>query len=170
MTNGPKPKDRTGEVKGKLTLVSFSHRDDGPKGARYWSAMCDCGNKTVIRIGSPKKSCGCAVGEWCRSGNARRSHGKRHAPEYDSWSGMKSRCLNKNNPKYYRYGGRGITICEEWINSFSQFYEDMGQKISPEHSIDRIDNDSNYCKDNCKWSTRKEQANNRHNSFKYTSK
>lgn len=81
--------------------------------------------------------------------------------EYNAWRGMKSRCLNKNLLHYKDYGGRGITICDEWLNSFPKFYEDMGDKPSPDLSLDRADNDGNYCKDNCRWATAKEQTNNR---------
>lgn len=88
--------------------------------------------------------------------------GKR-IPEYHVWMSMKARCFNKKSNKYKRYGGRGITICERWIgdNGFINFITDMGFRPSNSHTIDRINNDGNYEKINCKWRTSKEQCNNR---------
>ena len=80
--------------------------------------------------------------------------------EYTSWEGMKRRCFNPNYKQYSDYGGRGITVCDRWKNSFENFFADMGLKPSPDHSLDRIDNDGDYQKDNCKWSTKAEQSNN----------
>ena len=76
------------------------------------------------------------------------------------WYGMKSRCYNQDSAVFKRYGGRGIKISDEWLNSFDQFYKDMGPRPNSEYSIDRIDNDGNYCKENCRWVTRIEQHRN----------
>lgn len=96
------------------------------------------------------------------------THGLRDAPEYRVWASMKARCLNPNNPKYYRYGGRGIKICLQWVNDFAQFYADMGPRPSDKHSLDRIDNDGDYTPSNCRWAVQKTQANNRSTTGIYT--
>jgi hypothetical protein len=80
-------------------------------------------------------------------------------PEYSAWLHMRERCFNPNNSRYARYGGRGITICERW-NAYENFSVDMGLRPSPQHSIERINNDGNYEPSNCKWATRKEQQQN----------
>ena len=88
-------------------------------------------------------------------------HGMSGTPEHNAWMSMKSRCFNPNNKYYSDYGGRGITVCDRWLNSVENFLADMGSRPTAKHSIDRIDNDGDYCPDNCKWSTQTEQVNNR---------
>lgn len=87
-------------------------------------------------------------------------HGMSRTPEYRTWVGMIQRCTNENGPNYRHYGGRGITVCEKWTNSFMAFLEDMGKRPSPEMSLDRINNDLGYSKENCKWATKLEQSRN----------
>lgn len=94
------------------------------------------------------------------------THNQTDSPEYNTWMSMKQRCLNPNAPNYDLYGGRGIKICDRWVNSFEDFLSDMGYKPSSKHSIDRIDVNGDYEPSNCKWSTNEEQQNNKRNSVK----
>ena len=92
------------------------------------------------------------------------SHNMSGTSEHNTWLSMKQRCFNPNHKFYSDWGGRGITVCDRWKNSFEDFFADMGSRPSSKHSLDRIDNDGDYQKDNCRWSTRVEQANNKRNN------
>lgn len=127
----------------------------------YSLYRCHCGKTKEIRNHHVNKgistSCGCY--QKSRLKEAALIHGMRFSREYRSWQSMKQRCLNPNHIAYASYGGRGITIHTPWIDSFENFYKDMGDR--PEgYSIDRINNNDGYKPDNCKWSTHKEQSNN----------
>jgi hypothetical protein len=130
-----------------------------------WDCICDCGNKTVVtsyRLTSGHtRSCGCLQIE------VRTIHGMSCMPEYNLWYSMVKRCINPNDHAYHNYGGRGITVCDRWLNSFEAFCQDMGPRPSPDHSIERKENDKGYYKNNCKWATKIEQANNRRNNVFY---
>lgn len=96
-----------------------------------------------------------------------KKHGMRGTREYNSWSSMKSRCYNPNVKTYKNYGGRGIKVCDSWLNSFEEFYKDMGPR-PPQTNLDRIDNNKDYCKENCRWISDKEQHRNQRSNIKIT--
>lgn len=118
---------------------------------------CECGNDkvaTAINVRANRvKSCGCLS----------KKHGKFGTKIYSVWTGMKSRCYYEKNENYINYGARGIKVCERWKNSFINFYEDMGDKPSAKHQLDRIDNDGDYEPSNCRWVTPSENCLNRRN-------
>lgn len=137
-----------------------------------WRCHCECGKETIVcgvslRSGNTR-SCGCSR-RLCgylhkenlnSKGNLR--HGESNPPtrEYKTWVNMKTRCSNHKRPGYKNYGGRGITICEYWLNNYEAFLEDMG-RCPNGLQIDRINNDGNYEPENCRWVTPKQQSRNR---------
>lgn len=150
---------------GRLTVIGESEPFVNKNGWKQGRSLvrCVCGAERLVFNNNLKagrtRSCGCTIGE---------THGKRRAPEYSVWAGIKKRCMNKKCHKYADYGGRGIQICERWRNSFVAFLEDMGPRPSTDHSIERKNNDGNYDPGNCHWATRQEQGCNKRNNRLFT--
>jgi hypothetical protein len=156
-------KDITGQKFGLLTaLYPIGIKLCGKSKQMEWKCECECGNKTNATVGvlmsGSKKSCGCLKLTALLQRSTK--HGLARSPEYSTWAHMIQRCTNSNDKDYHNYGGRGIKVCDRWLESFQNFYDDMGPKPSSKHSIDRMDNDGDYCSENCQWVTTKEQANN----------
>jgi hypothetical protein len=152
-------KDISGQRFARLTVFEFSHI--GKYGAACWHCLCDCGNKIIVsgrnvRLGITK-SCGCLQRE--RARDTQFKHGLINSLEYSSWAHMISRCTNPNTKQFKDWGGRGIKVCERWLNSFEDFISDMGRQPTDgkRYTIERINNDLGYFKENCKWATYKEQ-------------
>lgn len=157
-------KHRSGNRYNRLTLISpigVSNK----WGAKIWSAICDCGKSITAIPNEIKnghvKSCGCLNIETCHKRFF--THGMRHSDEYRTWCKIKERCFNVKDKNYKNYGGRGITMCSEWENSFEQFYKDMGAKPKG-LTIERKNNEGNYEAGNCIWADYFAQAKNRRSS------
>jgi hypothetical protein len=145
-----------------LTVIDqFQEIKNGKQ--RYFAlCKCKCGNLTKVQRGALKnghtKSCGCLNKELSKKRFT--THKMSLTRPWFCWAHIKQRCLNKNNKSYKNYGGRGIKVCDRWLN-FESFWEDMKDGYKDNLTIDRIDNDGNYCKENCRWITHKEQQKNK---------
>lgn len=158
--------DRTGQKHFRLTAIKHV------KGS-FWLFRCDCGTEKILNANDvfhgKTKSCGCLNAELAKKhclGMAK--HGMWQTKEYRAWHAMKDRCTCKTHKYYDYYGGRGINICNEWLESFENFFRDMGYATTKTHSLDRIDNNKGYYKENCRWATKREQVVNRRNTAMLT--
>lgn len=164
--------DLTGKKFGKLTVVRRLKPEEVKTKQYNWLCKCECGRYVSASANKLKtgiaKSCGCLKDDFS-IGDITRTHGKSHSKIYNVYSGMKQRCFNPNNDRYKNYGGRGITICDEWLgeNGFENFYRwamEAGydeSKSRTEQSIDRIDVNGNYEPSNCRWADSYTQARNK---------
>ena len=156
-----KPKDISGMKFGKLTAIKTVGKNS--KGEYQWECICDCGNRRTVNVSDLLRgrstSCGCS----------RQKHGKSKNVLFHIWQSMKQRCGNANSPKYKNYGGRGISVCGEWADSFDAFYQwAIHSGYEKGLQIDRADNEKGYSPDNCRWVTALQNENNRRNNHLLT--
>lgn len=152
--------DLTGQVFGRLTVIKLAPKSKA--GNIKWECKCECGNVfyvhgSMLRRGG-SNSCGCLSIEMTSERST--THGMSREPLYRVWATMKARCYNKNHNRYKYYGGRGIKVCDRWLNSFENFLEDMGMRAEG-LTIERVDNDDDYSPGNCEWRTHADQSRNR---------
>lgn len=157
--------DLLGKKFGRLLVIDRARSNKHKQ--MQWLCKCDCGKELVVTTTHLKtghtRSCGCLHNE----GNNKK-HGLTHTKVHGIWQGIKRRCFNANVKEFMNYGGRGITVCDEWNNDFQTFYDYVSQLPhfgEAGYSLDRINNNGNYEPGNVKWSTRTEQGNNKRNTI-----
>ena len=168
-------KDETGNVYGRLTVISYGGTEVKPSGQKFstWICLCECGEQTTVAASALRQgatqSCGCFHKE--RSIESNTTHGDAGKTAYNAWCSMRARCLIPTSSGYSDYGGRGITICDRWVDEkdgYLNFLGDMGEPPKST-SLDRINNDGNYYPENCRWADKSTQNFNRHKLKRNTS-
>ena len=156
-----------GSKHGRLTIIKEISKTS--KHVRRVECLCDCGNTVVVALHNIRhgnvSSCGCFAID---SNINRAKHGGYKDPEYNIWSRMLYRCHNENSSDWPRYGGRGITVCGAWRESYGNFIHDVGRRPSPLHTLDRINNELGYFPENVRWASKSQQARNRRSSVYIT--
>lgn len=152
-------KDLTGHKYGQWTVVQYAGIAPNSRKAA-WLCECKCGTRRAITSNNLQRALSCGCGRRQKTILRNTTHGRARSPEHRTWCGMLQRCYNQNNTGYEDWGGRGITVCDRWKNSFENFFADMGTKPFPGASIGRLDNDGNYEPKNCRWETHEQQAKN----------
>lgn len=158
-----------GKIFGELQIIYQIENDKN--GHSKFRCKCNCGKEINVLLSNLKrghtKSCGCKKGNMISK--KKETHGKTHTKLYKIWNNIKQRCFNKNNSRYKDYGARGIKICDDWLNDFTSFYNwSMSNGYKDNLTLDRIDNNGNYEPNNCRWTTYKEQNNNKRNNHLLT--
>ena len=157
----PKAMNLVGQRFGRLVVVERAQNN--VCGHTFWKCLCDCGNETIVRgttlTAGKTQSCGCITSERMKAGNPK--HGYRYTRMYSIWASMLKRCNNPNCKSYPNYGGRGIKVCKEWYDPKCFCEWALSNGYNDDLSIDRIDVNSDYCSENCRWVTRTVQARNR---------
>jgi hypothetical protein len=160
---------------GKLTVIAECVEVKSSSRAtrdysKYYFCQCECGDAVSVHASKlnrgETRSCGCLSSETTTTRNFQHGHNKRgtRTKVYNAWCHMRQRCYNEKNKSYADYGGRGIRVCDRWIDSFENFLADMGEPPSAGHSIDRIDHEGHYEPGNCRWAAKVVQANNKRNN------
>lgn len=159
--------DLTWQKFNRLTIIKRTQNNN--RGEACWLCLCNCGKETIVTSSHIRnnhtQSCGCLNKETTKTNRRIHGHSSRGQKSriYVIWVAMNQRCNNPNNKRYEDYGGRDIHVCERW-RKFQNFLDDMGNPPTDKHQIDRINNNGNYCKSNCRWVTSKINNRNRRNN------
>ena len=152
----------TGRVFGRLAAIERAPKKPY-SGNAAWRCRCECGNERIVLAlkltAGATKSCGCLKAQM--AAERRRTHGRSNTREFHAWAAAKQRCTNPNHIAWNDYGGRGIRMCQRWLESFQAFLDDMGAPPSQSHTIDRVNSNGGYEPGNCRWATPAEQARNK---------